>query len=48
MLNIRCLAVLTFAAVPVSPAAFVEPIEFSAQWIYVPGLTVEPCDCIDG
>ncbi len=39
---------LHYEATATDPAAFVEPIEFSAQWIYVPGVTVEPYDCIDG
>ncbi len=39
---------LLYEATATDPAAFVEPIEFSAQWIYVPGVTVEPYDCIDG
>lgn len=39
---------LHYEATVTDPAAFVEPIEFSAQWIYVPGVTVEPYNCIDG
>ena len=30
------------------PAAFLEPIEFQAYWIYVPGVTVEPYECTEG
>ena len=30
------------------PATFLEPIEFQAYWIYIPGVTVEPYECIEG
>ena len=30
------------------PAAFVEPIELESYWIYIPGLTVEPYQCLEG
>ena len=30
------------------PAAFVEPVEFEAYWIYIPGVAVEPYECIEG
>ncbi len=30
------------------PAAFVEPAELGYFWIYVPGVTVEPYDCLEG
>lgn len=30
------------------PATFLEPIEFEAYWIYIPGVTVEPYECIEG
>ena len=30
------------------PATFLEPIEFEAYWIYIPGVTVEPYECTEG
>lgn len=30
------------------PAIFLEPIEFEAYWIYIPGVTVEPYECTEG
>lgn len=30
------------------PATFLEPVEFQTYWIYIPGVTVEPYECIEG
>ncbi len=30
------------------PAAFLEPAELAYYWIYVPGVTVEPYECLEG
>ncbi len=30
------------------PAAFLEPVELGMYWIYIPGVTVEPYECIEG
>ena len=30
------------------PAVFLEPVELETFWIYLPGVTVEPYECLDG
>ncbi len=39
---------LYYHTIITDPATFLEPIEFEAYWIYIPGVTVEPYECIEG